>query len=890
MSASRVPLQTALSRIGDPGHSFTPDAGKFFSMLEGFATDTFAEPDADSVLLARRPSDQLHDRFVRQAQQNPGQIALVHRGQSWRYCDLDQRSNQLGRTLRQRGVEAGSLIGICLERSADLVISLLAVLKIGCAYVPLDPEYPSERVAVMLNDSAPRVVVTRSEVWKDMDFAGAVFDLDLEKPALDASRCDPLPAAGDASSLACIFYTSGSTGRPKGVMLRHTATAMIDWAANTFPSGEMDRVAATTSICFDPSVFEIFGPLSLGGTVILKNNLLDRFDPSERPTMLNGGTTAFAKLARTRQIPDSVRVINVGGERVSAKLVRAIYQSSRVDQVWNHYGPTEATICASVALVSRDVDTDPPIGQAIAGALLYVLDEANQPVAPDMTGELFIGGPSLAAGYLNRPDLTETQFLPDPFSADGGRMYRTGDLVRRSSNGDLFFIGRRGRQVKFHGFRIELDDIESALQRVPGVDDAVMLALERNDVVGDLVAVLSSDQAMTLATIRKTLRTMLPAHMLPTKLLVLPSLPLTPSGKVDLHALARLHADDPVADVLPDAVKLPLLEGLVLDVFRDVLKQPSLSQHDDFFDHGGDSLSAADTAAHLEELLGHVVPISLLQHGRTAATLAPLLRRDEATPRHLTILQPDGAGEPLFCLPDIFGRPLSVISLARRFRNERPVYGLSPGPLEDEIIARPSLSRLTAAYITEMKKVKKDGRYLLVGYSAAAIAAIDLACALQAAGDEVVLILIDPRAQRVPFNIRNRLGRHIRMQRAFWTAGPKAAAKAFRRDEVPSWVPDAYLELTDALLQAEADWHPRIFQGQTLLAQCRLSGRLDSLIARVSKDFSSADAKLWKPYLQGPVQIVTADTTHYDLMREPFVGRIASWIRNPLDPSDPVEP
>ena len=816
---------------------------------------------------------------------------MLHRGKSWRYGDLDERSNQLARLLCQRGVQAGSLVGICLERSVDLVISLLAVLKAGGAYVPLDPEYPAERIAVMLNDSVPSIVITRSGVWNGLNLSGAILDLDREKPALDASRRDALPAAGDASGLACIFYTSGSTGRPKGVMLRHTATAMIDWAAHLFSSGELDRVAATTSICFDPSVFEIFAPLSLGGTVILKNNLLDRFDPGERPTLLNGVPSAFAELARTRRIPDSVRVINVGGERLSAGLAREIYRSSHVEQVWNHYGPTEATICTSVALVARDADEDPPIGQAIAGALLYVLDEAGQPAASGTMGELFIGGPSLAAGYLNRPELTAEQFLPDPFSTDGGRMYRTGDLVRRSNNGDLFFVGRKGRQVKFRGFRIELDDIESALRRIPGVADAAMLAVERDNVVGDLVAVLASDAAMTLATVRRTLRTMLPVHMLPTKLLVLPSLPLSSSGKVDLHALARLQADSPAADVMPDAVRLPLLEGLIVDVFRDVLKQPALTQHDDFFDHGGDSLSAADTVAHLEELLGHVVPMSLLHHGRTPAALAPLLRRDEPTPRHLTTLQPDGAGEPLFCLPDFFGRPLSVVSLARHFRNERPVYGLSPGPLEDETIASPSISRLTAAYVTEMKKVRPDGRYLLVGYSAAAVAAIDLACALQAAGDEVVLILVDPRAQRIPFNIRDRLGRHVRMQRAFWTAGPKAAARAFRRHDVPNWVPAAYLELTDALLQAEADWQPRVFRGHTLLAQCRLSGRLDSLIARVLRNFSSSDAKLWSPYLGGDVRMITVDASHYDIMREPFVGQIASWIRGALDwPANLDEP
>lgn len=601
----------------------------------------------------------IHHLFVRQASLRPEGTALVHNGQSLCYRELEERSNQLARHLRGRGVRAGTLVAICLERSPELIITILAVMKAGGAYVPLDPAYPAERIAMMLADCLPPLLVTQSKLFITPDFSGWRLALDVEAGMIDAWSTAPLDESANHIDLACIFYTSGSTGRPKGVVLRHTASAVIESLAETFTPEDLACGAATTSICFDPSILEIFLPLGVGGTVLLKRDLLEPFMPTERPTWLNGVPTAFALLAQARRIPDSVRVISVGGEKLTATLAREIYARSSIRAVRNHYGPTETSICATIAHVPRDIHVDPPIGRAIAGARLYVLDQEGKPVTRGEMGELFIGGPLLAIEYLNQPRLTAERFVPDPFMPEG-RMYRTGDLVREMEDGNLSFVGRCGRLIKFRGYRIELDEVESALARLADVHAAAAIAVEREDKTEHLAAFIVSDQSMTLAQVRRALRTMLPDYMLPTRLTVLDHLPLSPVGKIDRVALAAMEVDEMQGNVSPDTALRPV-EEVVVGVFRDILRQPFLTQHDDFFDHGGDSLLAEQAATRLEELLGHVIPASLLYHGRNAQALAPIVQRQEKIPGHIMALQVSGDRTPIFCLPDIFGRPLSFL-------------------------------------------------------------------------------------------------------------------------------------------------------------------------------------------------------------------------------------
>jgi amino acid adenylation domain-containing protein len=486
------------------------------------------------------PSRRLETLFEAQARRTPDAVAVLHAGVGLRYRELDAQADALAGRLRRLGVGPGTLAGVCLGRTPQMVAALLAVLKAGGAYVPLDPAYPTERLDYMLADSGAAVLLADSDVPTRLAYDGAIVDLrpgagaDVPKARAPLRRKAPEDLAPE--DLAYVIYTSGSTGRPKGVMLGHTATNLIEWARASFTSGELSRVAATTSICFDPSVFEIFAPICTGGTAILKRGALKLFAPDERPTLLNCVPSVLAELCRLDAIPDSVRIINVGGEPLKAALVREVYRRTNVEAVYNHYGPTEATTCAAVALVPRDVEADPPIGRPIAGAELFVLDPQGRPVQPGECGEIHIGGPGLALGYLNRPELTAERFT----HSGRGRLYRTGDLGRWSANGELEFAGRLDQQVKIHGVRVELGEIEAALLRLVEVKQAAVVA--RPDASGRnrLVAFLQASPGPMLPQVRAALRRWLPEHMLPDELVALDVLPLTLSGKVDRSALAEI--------------------------------------------------------------------------------------------------------------------------------------------------------------------------------------------------------------------------------------------------------------------------------------------------------------------------------------------------------------
>lgn len=471
--------------------------------------------------------------FAAQARRTPEAVAVLHAGAALTYAGLDAQAEAIAHRLRRLGAGPGTLVGVHLRRTPQMVAALLGVLKAGAAYLPLDPSYPAERLDYMLADSGAAVLLADSDVSR-LTYDGVV--LDLRAPA------DPPPAAPlrrDAprdlapEDLAYVLYTSGSTGRPKGVMLGHTAVNLVAWARSTFTAGELARVAATTSICFDPSVFELFAPLCTGGAVVLKANALKPFAPDERPTLLNCVPSVLAELCRMEAIPDSVRVINVGGEPLKAALAQEVYRRSRVAAVYNHYGPTEATTCATVALVAPDADADPPIGRPIAGAQLHLLDERGRPARPGQIGELHIGGPGLALGYLRRPELTAERF----WHSEWGRLYRTGDLGRWSDDGQLEFFGRVDAQVKVRGVRVELGEIEAGLLRLAGVENAAVVA--RPDALGRnrLVAFLQAPPRPTLPQVRAALKAWLPEHMLPDQLVLLDALPLTLSGKVDRKAL-----------------------------------------------------------------------------------------------------------------------------------------------------------------------------------------------------------------------------------------------------------------------------------------------------------------------------------------------------------------
>ncbi|WP_429794769.1 non-ribosomal peptide synthetase, partial [Brevibacillus borstelensis] len=426
-------------------------------------------------------------QFERQAACQPDAVAVIFEDQSLTYGELNAKANQLARYLQAKGVGRETLVGIKVERSLDMIVGLLGILKAGGAYLPLDPNYPSERVAYILEDAQAPFLLTQAHLLDRLPKSQSeAICLDTDWDAIGKHSIENLPTTAGPEDLAYVIYTSGSTGHPKGVAIRHrNAVALIAWSLSEFSREQLKGVLASTSLCFDLSVFEIFVTLSAGGSVILVENALHLpYLPARNlVTLVNTVPSAIQELLAMNGIPESVRTVNLAGEPLRRHLVDQLYELGHVDKVYNLYGPSEDTTYSTYALVPRDSDRSPTIGRPIANTQLYVLDGYMQPVPIGVTGELYIGGDGLACKYLNRPELTAEKFVPNPFTNGQDRLYRTGDLVRYLPNAELEYLGRLDHQVKIRGFRIELGEIETCLVTVPSVREAVVHV--REDVPGD---------------------------------------------------------------------------------------------------------------------------------------------------------------------------------------------------------------------------------------------------------------------------------------------------------------------------------------------------------------------------------------------------------------------
>jgi amino acid adenylation domain-containing protein len=685
--------------------------------------------------------------FELQAARTPDAPAIEEGPRVVSYGDLDARANRIARLLRERGVGLTAsgeqpIVGVLLERSADVVASFLAVWKAQAAYVPLDASYPEDRIALMIRDAAPRLLIVSARTRHLAPPGVATIDLEADGALIEAQDSAALAKDTTPGSLAYVIYTSGSTGVPKGVLIEHRGVCnYVQDVARRWALSPRSRILGFASFSFDSSVADFGGALAAGATLIVRpdevigGNDLAKFVDEARITHLQLPPAVWATLPPTTPLK-SVQTAVMSGDAASSELVDRFAPGRTL---LNEYGPTEITVCATS--YTCQVGTKPLIGRPIANVRAYVLDHGMQPVPIGVAGELYLDGVGRARGYLNQPELTRERFVPSPFSA-GSRLYRTGDRVRWRASGDLEFLGRFDDQIKIRGFRIELGEVEAAMRDLPEVEEAVVVVRETSKRAKHLVGYFKTNPGrhVDVSEVRARLRHSLPPYMVPVHLTELERLPLNANGKVDRRALPAPVAEDgaPRSPVVATS-----LEQSILTVMRGLLGRPDLGPLDDFFENGGDSLLAIDLSTEASAMVGREVTVLTIFEASSAHRLAARLENGHA---HgvLVELRAAGSRPPLFCVHAAGGDVLAYFALAERVDEKWPVVAIRSRAVEDPNIELGSVEELAASYADAIVQRQAAGPIHLLGWSLGGVLALAIAHELQRRGRAIGFLgLID---------------------------------------------------------------------------------------------------------------------------------------------------
>lgn len=884
------------------------------------------------------PNLPIHQLFEAQVEQTPDAVALVCGDKQLTYRELNNRANQLAHHLQALGVKPDTLVAICVERSLEMVVGLLGVLKAGGAYIPIDPAYPLERRAYKLNDSQAPVILTQARLLETLPASSAkvvLLDADWEVIACESQENPVSETTSD--NLAYVIYTSGSTGNPKGVMIPHRGMVNHSLAmAKQFNLQASDRVLQFSSMSFDIIIEELYPSLLNGAAVILRSeemlssttNFL-QFIEQERVTILNLPTAYWHELANglsllKEPMPATVRLVVVGGEKASRSIYLTWLQLVGEQVRWlNSYGPTETTVTATVYDPSADpererLQSEIPIGRPLANVQAYILDPELQPVPAGEAGELYIGGAGLARGYLNRPDLTAEKFIQNPFSDDpNSRLYKTGDSVRYLLDGNIEFIGRIDYQVKIRGFRIELGEIEAAIEQHPAVQQTVVLA--REDVPGNkrLVAyvVANQEQPFTIGELRNFLKEKLPEYMVPAAFVMLDTLPLTPNGKVDRRALKAPNSivsgsERPIADPRNQ------LEFQLTKIWEEILGISPIGIKDNFFELGGHSLLVMRLMARINEIFGKNLPLNALFEVPTVEQLANLLLQagGAASSGALVAIQPEGSKPPFFCVHEIIGNAIYCQRMARYLPGQ-PLYGLQSIGLNGQQPHR-RVEDMAAHYIQEMQTIQPSGPYYLGGYSFGGYVAFEMARQLQAQGEKVALLaLFDAELEgrdvrRVPLSwLWSKVKQVFHSDPKSVWKGAIAKAKAWWSNkrvkqgqawESKDWGEEYLSELnqslhldsnnamdrsiqrvTEANVEATNNYVPQLYPGRVTLFRAMLD--------QVPEGWYRDPYLGWSEFATEGIEIKETSSRHTNMFDEPQVKGVAEKLRVCLDKAQVAE-
>lgn len=857
----------------------------------------------------------VQELFEKQVELSPDAIALRFGNEELSYRQLNARANQLAHYLKSRGVSAEARIGVCLERSADLIVSLLAILKAGGAYVPLDSSYPAVRLAFMMEDAEVGTLITQESLQSHFTDSTTqticLEDLRLADQPNTNPACD-----ANANSLAYVMYTSGSTGKPKGVAVTHRNIVRLVKNTNYAKLTSDEVFLQFAPISFDASTFEIWGSLLNGAQLALMPAGAASLDELGVALKKYQVTTLWLTAGLFHLMVDThlndlkgLRQLLAGGDVLSVPHVKRVLQELPHCRLINGYGPTEnTTFTCCFPITETGVNGSVPIGRAISNTSVYVLDRHRNPVPVGIPGELYIGGDGLARGYLNRPALTAERFVHSPFDT-GGALYRTGDLVRYRRDGELEFLGRIDGQVKVRGYRIELGEVESVLGEHKAVREAVVITRkDQGDKHLAAFVVLSESAAVTPEELRSFLGQRLPGHMVPSSISILDQLPLSANGKVDKAALAAIKsniAERPLATEV-SAAPPDQIEHKLLKIWERVLSVGAISIDDDFFELGGHSLLAVRLFAQIEKSFGRNLPLATLFQAPTVRQLAERMREAgwSAPWSSLVPLQTGGDRRPFFCIHAAGGNVLEYHDLARLLGRDQPFYGLQAQGLDGNKPPHTTIAEMAAHYIKEIRDVQPEGPYLLGGRSSGGTIAFEMACQLKAAGEEVALLaLLDAypagyfkllpgsgsfsqRVQRIVRKVQSHaqnLSQLSGVAKLEYVAGKlrfapaktkhkfyRRAYKLYRRFGRP--LPAVLRNIEELNFAAVKDYVPKVYPGHATIFLAS-----DDLTAAYDVEEG------WKGLIAGGLEKIRVPGNHLDIIKEPHVGVLARQLRASLD-------
>ncbi len=820
--------------------------------------------------------------FEEVAQQHADRVALVAPEGDWTYKQLRQRVHAIAQALQAAGVRPGNPVGLCMDRSPDMVAGMLAIMHCGGAFVPFDPSYPQERLAYMFADTAVEVLLTQRSLM-DMLPTKDVHTLVAEE--IRGAAQGGVPALGKAEAPAYIMYTSGSTGTPKGVVVPHRAIVRLVKEQNYLPFGPDLTFLQLSNISFDASTLELWGALLNGAKLVLL--------PQQKPTLKEiVGTIQWHKVTTVwftaglfnllvdEHLDDlkGLDHILTGGDVLSVAHVKRALRVLGPGVLINGYGPTENTTftCCHVINSEEGWNARVPIGRPVHNSTVHLLDERMRPVGIGETGELYTGGDGVALGYWRRPELTAELFVDDPFSdKPGAKLYRTGDLACWLPDGTIDFLGRSDGQVKIRGFRVELGEIENAIAALPAVKDCVVMA--RNDMPGEkqLVAYLvpvvngsagydAAQQETFIGLVREHLKRNMPSYMVPTALVVLDELPLNANGKVDKHALPapRHRSQTTTASHVEPRTRT---EQQLAKHWSELLEVPNIGIHDNFFDLGGHSMVGIQLLAHIEADFGVQLPLNSLFQAPTIASFAKLLESGPAPVNlaNLAALQPEGGQIPFFC---VHGDEANH-HIMRHLGKDQPYYGFFHQGEDGSAFKHRTVEEIAAHYISEMQLVQPGGPYLLGGYSFGGIIAYEMAVQLTSMGHEVPLLaMFDMHApgeftrySRDAEKIYEPLKRVIMRQ----MVKRQLAKGKIRSPRL------RHFHIIDNYHHAILAYKPRPYQGPVTVFKAARSPGTDDMG--------------WSTLVSGPIDVHVLPGDHYSLIKDGEVERLVQQLSVSID-------